>query len=371
VSVVLIVVAVRAWRRSAWPVVFAIVALLLSYLPTSNALTLIRVFFAERLWYLPSVWAAVLLGHAVARVWRFRPVKVVITAMLCAAVARLWVRNAEWRHDGALYAAAVRDQPEGVQPMYLFGQWLVEHGRAEEGISHLHRAVQIDLGYADAHRALGSAYVQVGRVPEALRHLQTAQMQAPGHLPTERALAAAGELMAERANQELQALEQAAQANPDDLAAMLALARKLREVNRVVESLRRLESGADRFGRNADWQRECAVTLVMLNRVDEAIERYRRAVELRSADAQSKIELAMLLLERGRKGDLAEADVLTNEAAEQAGGEPAVLAGRAEVLAALGRVHDAIQTYRQAIEILPAEGEQRRVYGQRLRALGG
>jgi len=49
------------WRRGQKQFAFLVAALFVAYLPTSNAFVLMQVFFAERIWYLPSVF--VMNGH--------------------------------------------------------------------------------------------------------------------------------------------------------------------------------------------------------------------------------------------------------------------------------------------------------------------
>ena len=62
VTVGLAVISVRAWRRGRPQTAFIVLALMAAYLPTANAFVLIQVFFAERIWYLPSVWVALLVA---------------------------------------------------------------------------------------------------------------------------------------------------------------------------------------------------------------------------------------------------------------------------------------------------------------------
>jgi len=56
---------VWSWRRGRRFVAVASLAASLAYAPTSNSLVLIQVFFAERIWYLPSVFIAIVVAAAV------------------------------------------------------------------------------------------------------------------------------------------------------------------------------------------------------------------------------------------------------------------------------------------------------------------
>jgi len=124
------------------------------------------------------------------------------------------------------------------------------------------------------------------------------------------------------------------------------------------------------FADNVTWQTEYAVTLVYLNERDQAIERYRKCLELKPDDPQRGVELAMLLLERREGNDLEEAWRLAERASALAPGAPFVLACQAELLALRGELEAAVELYRKAVEALPPQSAARRVYEQRARTLG-
>lgn len=365
-------VAIVAWSRRVgrFGFAFAALALVIAYLPTSSAFNLIQVFFAERLWYTPSIFVCILLGFAAARVWSISAGRLAIVFVLTAFGLRLWVRNADWRDNGTLFAAAVRDQPDAVQPLYLLGSWLVEQGRPEEASGLLQKALEIDIGYTDAHRALGQAYARMNRLPEALHHLQSAAMQAPGHGPTEKLLAEVGSEVRTLAAADLDRLREAAAQAPDDLRAQLSWLTRLRELGRTAEALNGFAKSEARFTDRAEWHIEHAVTLVMANRLAEAIASYENSVQLDPRNPQAAMELAMLLLERRADGDVPRSLQLTGSALELAPSHPAAYAARAEALAVSGDLAGAFAAYHRAIALLPPESAQRRTYEQRARALG-
>jgi len=378
----LIVGSIIAWRKGVRAVAFLCTAIAVSYAPTANAFVLIQVFFAERIWYGPSVWAVMLAGAAIAG-WmrsaasatagnlRTRPMWLATGVVLMAVFTlRCWDRNAEWRNDGTLYAAAHRDHPNGVGVLQLLGQWKAEHGDFDGGVALLKRALEIDLGYTDAHRALGKAYLRRGDAAAAIAHLQVAQMQVPGDPQILEALALAQAAVGERWQAELERLKQAADENPSDVNAEVTLIRRLRETAGAASALARLRLREAEFDDDPSWQAEYAVTQVFLNRPAEAIERYRKCLGLRPQDAQVAVELAMLLLERRDKDDLAEAAQWAEHAAKVAPGHPPVLVCRAEVLAASGDLAGAAALYQQAITALPPDSPQRPVWQQRAKALG-
>ncbi len=366
----LVIASAAAWRKGVRSVAFLSAAMVLTYVPTSNALVLIQVFFAERIWYLPSVWIVILAAFAINPVVNRRTWRAAFGVLLLAMMLRCWYRNAEWQDNGTLYAAAHRDQPNGVGPLHLYGRWLVNRGQYERGVELLNRAIEIDLGLTNAHRALGEAHLMAGNVEAALRHLQIADMQVPDHPPTAAALLQVSRQLVD-ADEELKRLMQQVGDSPEDVDAEIAMVRRLRELGLVTEALARLERRERRFADRVSWQTEYAVTLVYLNELDQAIERYRKCLELAPDDSQLMVELCMLLLERRHGDDLDEAQRWAMRASTLAPGAPSVLACRAELLALRGDLATAAALYEQAIRALPPDSERRRVFEQRAKTLGG
>jgi len=329
-----------------------------------------QVFFAERVWYLPSIWAAVLIALIAQPVLRVRVWRAVGIVLIFAMTARCWIRNYEWRDNGTLYAAAYRDHPEAVGCLHLYGQWLVNNGAFEDGVTLLKRSIDIDVGYTDAHRTLGQAHFRAGNWQESVRHLQIADMQVPGHPPTVASLQRASREVTLHEGEQLSRLAQKAEDRSDDVEAEIEVIRKLRELGRVREAIDRFHQSESRFSTSALWQSEYAVTLVYLNDRDGAIIRYLRAIELAPDDPQRMVEAAMLLLERRQGDDLDQAWELATRASRLAPGAPFVLICRAELLAFRGDLKGAVAAYQDAIRALPPDSDQRRALEQRARALG-
>lgn len=109
VAVWVVAMVIWTWRRN-WAVVFCLLALALTYGMIGNIVALIGPIFAERIIYLPSAFALILVGMAVSRI---RPVilapataALVIAGGLAAfSYARLWNDPIE------LFRRCVRNQP--------------------------------------------------------------------------------------------------------------------------------------------------------------------------------------------------------------------------------------------------------------------
>lgn len=370
-SVALLAWAARRYRQGD-PAVACLLALcVLCYLPTSNSLVLMRAFFAERVWYLPSVWVVMLVAVAVAPVVNVAVMRATLAVVLVAMVGRCWVRNGDWKNDRSLYAAAYRDHPNGAQALRLYGKTLAETADIEKGIVLLRRAIDIDLGYTDAYRDLGRALLTVGRYDDALSFLQTAEMQVPGHAPTIAALEQARRAVATSRADALAALRARVDEAPDDITANISLVQALRETADLRGAITHLKENQSRFERIAQWSRQYAITLVMLNDLDGAIAAYRRAAQLAPKDVASAVELAMLLLERNTTGDIDEAWKQVKRVEPYAANDVSLLVCRGELLAYNGNTKEAVEAYRRAIALEPEQSPRRNALIERLHTLGG
>jgi tetratricopeptide (TPR) repeat protein len=358
---------VRQWKAGRRHVALLSAAIVLAYLPASNALVLVQVFFAERIWYLPSVFVAMLAGLA----WAARPRRgawrALAVVLLVAMAGRSAIRATEWHDNGVLFASAYRDHPEAVGVKMSFGQWLADAGRYEEGVTLLTQALEVDPGLTDAHRALGVIHMRADDPAAALEHLRIAQQQAP-HPQYEALLQEAVDRTAAGAEEQLAALRAAAEAG--GVEAEIGYVAALLDFARTDEALARLAAGEAKFAGIAAWQRQYAVALVMAGRMDEAIARYRQCHAMAAQDAGVLVELAALLMERRGADDLAEADDLSRRAVELAPQSAGPLVIRAEVLALQGKVGEAIAIYERLIAAAPADSEAHRQWTGRAKALG-
>lgn len=364
-------VSIVNWRRGrrSWAVLTA--ALVVAYGPTANALVLIQVFFAERIWYLPSIWACMAVAMAIVPLLRRPMAYAVVGLVLVGMTARCWIRNVEWRDNATLYAAAYRDYPDAVGAQVHHAQMLVERGDYAGGITVLRKALNIDMGFTDAQRVITQAYLLAGDEVSALRHAQIAEMQVPGHRPTLQALAFLRQRAEVRSGDELAALRGIAEADPHDVAAELRVVVGLREIAMLEEAMVRLASGEERFANEAAWHYEYAVTLVYANEQSAAIDRYDRAIRLEPDHPPWLVERAMLLLERRKGNDLERAWALAARAAALEPDAAYVLVCQAELSANRGDLEAAREYYRRAIESTPPGDERRRAFEQRVRILGG
>jgi tetratricopeptide (TPR) repeat protein len=365
----MVALSVTTVRRGQYEQAIWCVALLASYGPVSNTLVLVKTTFAERVWYFPSVWAAMLIAWVLcvtvpAVVSQTSPGRLLIrnvllgaTAVLLAAgVVRCGLRNAEWRDHGTVLAAAYRDHPDSANVLLMYGSHLAREGRYDEAIALFDRLLLIDLGSTKAHRAIGQTYLLIGDFEKAAYHLATAEAQLPGHPDTLAALAHARAALAQQSAEEVARLARDAAARPDDIQVLFALADALARAGRWGEALDRLEQAASRFPDDSRIWHRMAVIAAAAGEEDVAAAYYRHALERNAESAPLMVELAMLLLGRRADGDVDEAMALVAEAARLDPGNVQVQIAQAEVLVLQGRREAAAQVYRTIAESLP-EGD--------------
>jgi hypothetical protein len=177
-------------RRRA-PIVSLSLALFgVPWLITGNLLFPIGTLFAERLLYLPSAGALLLVGLAVGRLGRLRPVWGALVVVVVLAAVRTWTRNPDFRDADAVTAAMVRDAPRSFLSHYARGMHLhlnpaapgsegPEEGRAGRVIDHLQTSVAIYPEYDPANRALVVAAWAAGRPADTLPAYERLSRLAP------------------------------------------------------------------------------------------------------------------------------------------------------------------------------------------------
>ena len=371
-----VAMALAAWSIVSWrrgnrlPAALAMM-LVIAYAPTSNLFILLRVFLAERIWYLPSLFLAALLGLALERAANHRTVAAALAVVAIGMMGRCWIRTPEWRDNGTLYAAAFRDQPQSSHVLSLYGDWLARRGEYQRGVELLHRALAINLGATEVYRSLGRAHLQHGNYEEAVRSLRAASLQVPGHKGIESMLKEPVDALAARSQGEIDRLREAAEAAPHDVERQVALLEALQRTGRIPDAFAFAGTRDADFADEAKWHASIASLLIHAGRRDDAALRYERALELAPQDAQRTVELGILLLERRSGDDLARATALSARAMELAPNSPTVWMFRAEVLALAGDRAAARTFFERALKVLPQNHPQRAFVAERIRTLGG
>ena len=123
--------------------------------------------YAERLLYLPSVGACLLVAGAAGAV-RPRALGVGALALVLAlGVGRTWTRSAVWADEERFYRTAVADHPANPAALLNLGTWLAQEGRVAEATDFFERALAHDPRSAPALTNLAIVRAGEGRGREA------------------------------------------------------------------------------------------------------------------------------------------------------------------------------------------------------------
>jgi protein O-mannosyl-transferase len=203
-------VAFLALFRALWsrrgPASFAMIWLLLTLAPVLNAHWMAANVFAERYLYLPSVGFSWLLASAVAEAWARTQIRgqrrrtaaaALAGCLLVAGLARIVLRNRDWRTDQVLYAKTLEQQPDAYlihinlgavnwadgdvagaerewkealrlapdHPIALndMGLLYTRQKRYAEAVEYFEKAIQVKPNFTDAHMFLGACYRDMGK----------------------------------------------------------------------------------------------------------------------------------------------------------------------------------------------------------------
>ncbi|XP_063883068.1 protein O-mannosyl-transferase TMTC1-like isoform X1 [Scylla paramamosain] len=189
-------------RASLW----ALLVLVIPFLPASNLLFPVGFMVAERVLYIPSLGWCTLVGIGAARVGvgvsrvsgklgRGRAATHLLLALLLAFSFRTLRRNLDWRSREELFTSGLRTLPHNAKMHYNYANLLRDQHRPEMAIVHYREAIRLWWVYPSAHNNLGTLLLQ--RHPEGTQwedeaewHFTVALQTHPGHQHAGRNLAA-------------------------------------------------------------------------------------------------------------------------------------------------------------------------------------
>ncbi|XP_076655073.1 transmembrane O-mannosyltransferase targeting cadherins 2 isoform X1 [Halictus rubicundus] len=143
--------------------------LVLPFLPASNLFFYVGFVIAERILYLPSVGACLIVGAAISGFYRIarrsgsrrrgRTVLLATVVLLCLMSAKTLLRNADWYDEESLYRSALHVNPP--KAYGNLGSVLSAQGRVAEAEEAFVQALSYRPNMADVHYNLG--ILQQGR----------------------------------------------------------------------------------------------------------------------------------------------------------------------------------------------------------------
>jgi tetratricopeptide (TPR) repeat protein len=148
---------------------------------TANVLFPIGTIKAERLLYLPSVGWVLACGWLAARTATHRGAGLLVALALLTAVygGRTWLRNRDWRDNGTLFVATLRDAPDSAKAHFNAGVVLEKSAQFDEALIQYRQALEIYPRYADAARGIGNTDEKKGIDGAALHWYEDALQRDP------------------------------------------------------------------------------------------------------------------------------------------------------------------------------------------------
>ncbi len=187
-TVGVVVAAFLHYRRTAPSVSLGLAILAFAWSPVSNILFPNSIIFAERLLYLPSAGAALVVAGVLDRIRDSRPLShpaawapvaiILIIATLSGLV--LADRNRDYRSGRALFDSSLAAHPRSTR---LWNNLAIEYqndGEWDRSGVALERALAIDPTNAEAHNNLGLVQARRGEMQDAARSFGTALDLRPG-----------------------------------------------------------------------------------------------------------------------------------------------------------------------------------------------
>jgi tetratricopeptide (TPR) repeat protein len=149
-----------------------IVTLLLPLVGCLHVLFPLGTIFAERLFYLPMLGAALGLGMLLGKPGR--AAKAALVAICLLSAIRVHARNRDWRDNETLFRRTVSTSPRSARACFLLGAELLEKKEHAEAARWFESGLEIYPAHVGARMSLGQALVESGdpaRAEEAFRSL--------------------------------------------------------------------------------------------------------------------------------------------------------------------------------------------------------
>ncbi len=127
-------------------IIFFFLSYLICILPSANIITPTGTIFAERLYYIPSIWLCFAVACILVRAsWKMdrRLFTVFLVAIVVFLGVRTYVRSTDWNDPLSLALAGVRTSPQSVKTWIALGGQFAESNSYKEAIFALDKAIEI------------------------------------------------------------------------------------------------------------------------------------------------------------------------------------------------------------------------------------
>ena len=145
-------------------------------LPVSNIVMIPSAPVAERYQYTILFGFVLILGYAIAALYRRRalPAMLLLALLVIILGARTFQRNFDWRGNLSIYRSMVRSDPGNPTAHYYLARSLYDAGRFDESAGQFQAALARQPDYPEASDGLGLAYMKTGDLEGAVREFRAA-----------------------------------------------------------------------------------------------------------------------------------------------------------------------------------------------------
>ncbi len=276
-----VLVATVLWALGRWPKgAFLGAFFLIALAPSSSVVPIPDLAFEHRMYLplAPLMVAAVLGAYAIMRRLgstrpSWEPARQALPVVLVVAIAaalgiRTYLRNRDYSSELRIWADTINKAPKNGRARYNFGRALLDAGQAEEAVTQLRQALEIDANYAPTHSNLGLALAQRGKTEEGMIHLR-----------------------------------RAIELDPRSAQTLNNLGHSLLETGKTSEAVVQLRKALEIEPNYASAHNNLGRALMLLGQVDEAVVHYQAALAADPDDAQLHHNLSHALVQAGRVGE--------------------------------------------------------------------
>jgi protein O-mannosyl-transferase len=308
---------------------------------------------ADRYTYLPHVgfWLAVVwMGHCLVAPHRWAMVAAAtasaVGVLFCVAMTRMQIGH--WIDTERLLCHAITVTEKNSLAYYALGSYYQSIGRIAEASDCYQRILEFEPDGVQAHERLASIYLEQGNTEKALQHYREILRVQPDSAVTLNNIGAALVRQA-RHEEAIEAFKRALELKPDYAEAHYNLALVWATQRQFNEAIPHFLAAERQYPRAAAYN-NLGLALAGVQRGDEAIRTYRRAIELDPEMVEAWVNLGNAL---ARKDDLNGALENYQKALEMDSKNPAILNNLGHVFLRTGQFAKAITNFEAALQINP------------------
>lgn len=269
----------------------------------------------------------------------------------------------------AQYEAALQKQPRHFDSLHHVGILGYQIGNHELALQFMGDALAVNPGVSAVYSNLGNIFKAIGDLPAALQSYEQALGLDKKNVD---ALYNRGNVLQslKRYEDALASYERALQLAPRDVEAWNNCAVVLQHLKRNEEALAACERALKHDPRHLEALDNRGNILIALRRADDALASYDQAIALQPGYIKARINRAKALRLLGALDDALDVyDAMLEENLDPLDAAE-VHHGRGNVLRHMRRANDALDAYRQAVELAPKSAQLRASLGHMMNDIG-